>query len=106
MKANTTITLSKQKATEILASHFTKEFDNAFFTIPNNVTVQIEEENAVVVKTSPEKLDAILLLIKDGNRTGSRLNLIPAIKLYRELTGAGLFDAKQAIEKVLPAPNY
>jgi ribosomal protein L7/L12 len=106
MKANTTITLSKQKATEILASHFTKEFDNAFFTIPNSVTVRIEEENAAVVKTSPEKLDAILLLIKDGNRTGSRLNLIPAIKLYRELTGAGLFDAKQAIEKVLPAPSY
>ena len=106
MKSNTVITLSKEKATEILASHFTKEFDNASLAIPTNVTVRIEEENAVEAKISPEKLEAILSLIKDATRTGSRSNLIPAIKLYRELTGAGLFNAKQAIEKVLPAPTY
>jgi ribosomal protein L7/L12 len=28
--------------------------------------------------------------------------LIPAIKRYRELTGAGLKDAKDAIERMLP----
>jgi hypothetical protein len=43
--------------------------------------------------SSPDKLNEIRLLVSEGNK-------IQAIKLYREMTGLGLKEAKDAVEQM------
>jgi Ribosomal protein L7/L12 C-terminal domain len=47
---------------------------------------------------SPEKLTEVRSLMKAGNK-------IAAIKVYREITGVGLAEAKEAVEKMVSDSN-
>ena len=47
---------------------------------------------------SPDKLNEIRLMVTEGNK-------ILAIKMYREVTGVGLAEAKEAVEKLASDGN-
>ena len=57
-----------------------------------DAAIQVYERYGVNIARHVDKVnDEILALLREGNK-------IPAIKRYRELTGVGLKDAKDAVE--------
>lgn len=52
----------------------------------------IEMQEAKIIGCNPDRLNDLLLLMKDGTRK------IEAIKVYRDFTGVGLKESKDAIE--------